>query len=433
MASLTGITGLNPRARREVMKRRPTVGDLNRKAFLQRRNAWVSEALLEEAGRSTSVLLKTGRVGIIGVGYEGFRPVVSDLSTRELMFQAATKAYEDASVDPRRDVGSFICCTEDLWEGWSITDEMVPDQIGAAGRPLCTIPADAVTGLGTAVMHILSGMAEVVVLEAHSKVADVLDKNVVEAMAQEPSLLRPLGANGDTLAGLEMDAFLRTSGFSLKEVNRTVVKAKTIALRNPRASYGGRFSEADLESSDMLSSPLRVADKAGFAEAGIVLVVASEAWAKKNKRDWVGIDGVAWNSSLPWVDGGDASVLGYAQKSYSDAVRRAKFKGDLEDFDILELDDTYSYKLLQHLLSLAGTKAAARRILSGERPTLNPSGGSLGVGNLLEASALHRLLECVLQLRGEAGSIQVKGARTALVQSWRGIPTGTGGVAILSR
>ncbi|MDA4122275.1 MAG: acetyl-CoA acetyltransferase [Thaumarchaeota archaeon] len=377
--------------------------------------------------------MKTGRVEIIGVGYEGFRPVVSDLSTRELMFQAASKAYDDASVNPRRDVGSFICCTEDLWEGWSITDEMVPDQIGAAGRPLCTIPADAVTGLGTAVMHILSGLAEVVVLEAHSKAADVLDKNAVEVMAQEPSLLRPLGATSDTLAGLEMDAFLRTSGFSLKDVNRAVVRGKASALRNPRASYGGKFSEADVESSEILSSPLRVADKAEFAEAGIVLVLASEAWAKKNKRDSVGIDGVAWNSSLPWIEGGEMSVSGYAQRSYSDAVRRAGFKGDLEDFDILELDDTYSYKLLQHLLSLAGTKAAARRILSGKRTALNPSGGSLGVGNLVEASALHRLLECALQLRGEAGSIQVKGAKKALVQSWRGIPTGTGGVAILSR
>ena len=91
------------------------------------------------------------RIAIIGAGYEGFRPIVSDLSTRELMFEAASKAYGDASIDPRRDVGSFVCCTEDLWEGWSITDEMVPDQIGAAGRPLCTVPADAITGLGNAV------------------------------------------------------------------------------------------------------------------------------------------------------------------------------------------------------------------------------------------------------------------------------------------
>ncbi len=134
------------------------------------------------------------RVAIIGSGYEGFRPVVSDLSTRELMFEAASKAYDDASIDPRRDVGSFICCTEDLWEGWSITDEMVPDQIGAAGRPAlhdsgrrdnrARERGDAHPG----------GSRGVVVLEAHSKAADVIDKDAVESLAQEPTMIRPLGA-----------------------------------------------------------------------------------------------------------------------------------------------------------------------------------------------------------------------------------------------
>ena len=60
------------------------------------------------------------RIGLVGLGYEGFRPVVADLSTREMMFEAASKAYDDARVDPRKDIGSFICCTEDLWEGWNV-------------------------------------------------------------------------------------------------------------------------------------------------------------------------------------------------------------------------------------------------------------------------------------------------------------------------
>src|SRR5208282_3306664 len=162
------------------------------------------------------------RVGIIGVGYEGFRPMVTDLSTRELMFEAASKAYDDASIDPRKEVGSFVCCTEDLWEGWSITDEMVPDQIGAAGRPLCTIPADAITGLGTVVMHILSGVADVAVLEAHSKAADVLDKKAVEDLAIDPTFMRPLGLDADRLAALEMDGFMRKSGHRIGEVDEVV-------------------------------------------------------------------------------------------------------------------------------------------------------------------------------------------------------------------
>jgi len=62
----------------------------------------------------------------------------------------------------------------------------------------------------------------------------------------------------------------------------------------------------------------------------------------------------------------------------------------------------------------------------------NSSGGSLGVGYLLEATGLHHLLEAVVQLRGAAGRRQVSKAKRAVVQSWRGIPTATGAVAVVS-
>lgn len=372
------------------------------------------------------------RVVIIGAGYEGFRPVISDLSTRELMFEAASRAYDDAAIDPRKDVGSFVCCTEDFWEGWSITDEMVPDQIGAAGRPLCTVPADTLTGLGNAMMHILSGIAEVAVLEAHSKASDVLSKAAVEQLAQEPTTMRPLGADSDALAALEMDGFLRSSGYDVDDIDDIVMGSKKRAMRNPRASYGEVVSREQLRSAGGAWSPLRRRDKAAFADAGVVLVLASERWARKNRRDPVYVDAVAWSSSLPWFDGGGFEFAGYAKDAYSKAAKRAGGRG-LEGFDIIEVDDAYSYKALQHLHSIARSKAQVRRVVSGEESAFNPSGGSLGVGNLLEASAIHRLMECYLQLKGKAGPIQVRGAKRALVQSWRGVPTATGGVAMLSR
>ena len=128
--------------------------------------------------------MKRLAVGIVGVGAAGFERAVPEVSTRELMFEASALAYRDAGIDPRKDVDSFITTSEDLWEGWSITDEMVPDQLGGAGRPVCTIPGDAITGLGNAVMHIESGLAKVVVLEAHSKASDVLDAEAVEVLAR---------------------------------------------------------------------------------------------------------------------------------------------------------------------------------------------------------------------------------------------------------
>jgi acetyl-CoA C-acetyltransferase len=54
------------------------------------------------------------------------------------------------------------------------------------------------------------------------------------------------------------------------------------------------------------------------------------------------------------------------------------------------------------------------------------------VGHLYEANGAHKVLEVVLQLRGEKGKNQVKDAHVGLAQSWRGIPTTTGTVAVMS-
>src|SRR5712692_8628671 len=93
---------------------------------------------LNRKGRSNfGVLRLPGReVAIIGVGASKFDSVTAGYSYKELMYEAAKKAYSDAGIDARNDIGSFICCCEDLWDGNSITDEYMPDQIGAKLRPL---------------------------------------------------------------------------------------------------------------------------------------------------------------------------------------------------------------------------------------------------------------------------------------------------------
>ncbi len=368
-------------------------------------------------------------VRIIGVGYEGFRPAITDVSTRELMYLAASKAYADASVDPRKDIDSFICCTEDFWEGWSITDEMVPDQVGGARRPVCTVPGDGIIGMGHAVMHIRSGVADVVSVEAHSKVADVLDKTAVENLGLDPVYHRVVGANLDVLAGLEMSAYMKAAKVSRDDLSRVVKAEKGRALSNPRASYGGRFGLKEITSADPIAEPLMRHDKAEFAEAGIVVVFASERWAKKHKKDGISVDGIAWRSSTPWFEGGSVQEPRYASGCFKSVMKQSGKKG-ADAFDILELDDTYSFKLVQHLMAVGLSRAEAVEMV--EKGAANPSGGSLGTGYLIEATGSHKVLECVLQLRGEAGGVQVKRPETALALSWRGNPTATGAAIALS-
>ena len=109
------------------------------------------------------------------------------------------------------------------------------------------------------------------------------------------------------------------------------------------------------------------------------------------------------------------------------------------DVDLAEVDDTYSYRELMHVeaLRLARPGDAGPMLeegyfdRDGELP-VNVSGGSLGQGYLFEANGLARTLECVLQLRGEAGERQVEDAGVAVAQSWRGVPTTSAAVAVFA-
>jgi acetyl-CoA C-acetyltransferase len=120
------------------------------------------------------------------------------------------------------------------------------------------------------------------------------------------------------------------------------------------------------------------------------------------------------------------------------AYEMAKVREPAKDIDVAEVDDKLSYKEPQHLealgLSKKGSTAKAIQSgtfdLGGDLP-VNASGGSLGCGNVIEASGLHRVAEVALQLRGQAGRHQVDGARIGLAASWRGLPTATGAVAVL--
>src|SRR5207247_8239299 len=126
----------------------------------------------------------------------------------------------------------------------------------------------------------------------------------------------------------------------------------------------------------------------------------------------------------------------YAEQSAVSAFKMANVSNPSTHFDFAEIDDTYSYKELQHAeaLKLAPKGKAGKMVESGTfdmdgRMPINSSGGSLGVGHLLEATGLHHLLAAVGQLRGSAGRRQVSEAGRAVVQKWRGIPMVTGALA----
>src|SRR5947208_3477846 len=263
-----------------------------------------------------------------------FRPSTPEYNWQELMFEAASRAYADAEINPREDVDSFITCAEDYYEGFGIFDEFVPDQLGAALRPTCTVSGDGLQGLANAWMQIQTGLIDVAGVEAHSK--------------------------------------------------------------------------------------------------------AAERAAKKLHANPVWIRGIGWASDSPSLETRDWAGATYARLAADMAYRLAKVRRPVTEIDVAEVDDRFSYKELQHLefIGLAKKGEAGTKVVRGEyaadgRLPVNVSGGSLGCGNVFEATGLHRAGEGALLLRGDAGGRRRDGVPAAAARSWRFIPSATGAVAVL--
>ncbi len=379
------------------------------------------------------------RVAIVGVGHAGFAPITAGVSYKELMFEAATRAYFDAGVDPRAEIDSFVCCSEDLIEGTSIFDEYVPDQLGAMQRPVHTVAADGLFGLATGAMLIRSGIASVVAVEAHSKVSDVRSLDAIEAFALDPVLNRPLGISILAVAGLEMSAFLERSGLSEEHCAMVAAKNRTNALDNPRAAYPAALAADDVDDSAPVCWPLRELEVAGRADGCVVVVLAAGERASELSEAPVWVLGAGWSSGAPSLESRLWGEADSTTRAAEMAYRQAQVNDPAEEIDLAEVDDVYAFRELQHLEALGlGTSSELAALLSdgeldpdGERP-VNVSGGSLGQGNLFEANGLVRVLECVEQLRGEAGERQVDEAYVAVAQSARALPSTSAAVAVLA-
>ncbi|MCX7785478.1 MAG: hypothetical protein N2201_04535 [candidate division WOR-3 bacterium] len=379
------------------------------------------------------------RVAIIGIGATQFRSISPDVSYKELMFEAAVKAYDDCGIDPRKDVDTFVTCAEDYIEGTSIFDEYVPDQLGSALKPMHTITGDGLHGIAAAFLQIRTGQFNIAVVEAHSKASNMLTPDGIEACAQDPIFNRPLKLNTHFIAGLEMNRFCFETGTTYEQCAKVVIKNRKNALNNPIAGRGTKLTLEDFNYAKGISCPLTELDIAQPVDGAIVIVLASEKKAKELVKNPIWIRAIGWCNGTPSLESRNWVYLEYVTQAAEMAYKMAGITDPRKEICFAEIDDRFSYKELQHMIALKlCCECGAGQLIdqgvteiNGEFP-VNPSGGALGMGYLYEGMGLARLYCAVEQLRGNAGKNQIQDAKTALVQSWRGLPTTSAVVAIIS-
>ncbi|MFX0062567.1 MAG: acetyl-CoA acetyltransferase [Candidatus Hermodarchaeota archaeon] len=378
-------------------------------------------------------------VAIVGIGQTDSRALTPTQDFRELIYSAAKRAYNDAGLTPR-EIDAFITNEYDFYSGISIADEYTPDQIGARLKFDNLVCNDGTIAFINAYLLILSGAADIVLVESNSKIAtDVVNYPEVLLAALDPVYNRPLGGHPYYIAGMDMLSYLHASGTTMEQCARVVVKNKANALLNPGASFGAKLTVEDVLGSESAFWPIKLLEIAPLADYAGVTILATEEKARAITDNPIWITGVGHATDSSYIEGWSWGEAQWIKTASQKAYQMAGIKEPWREVNIVEVTETFACQELQALEALAVCSGSPGNLLElgtfdldGTQP-VNPSGGCLGMGYAPQAAGLQRLIEIATQLRGEAGKRQVDDAEIGVAVGSDSEIIKCGGAVVLSR
>lgn len=239
----------------------------------------------------------------------------------------------------------------------------------------------------------------------------------------------PFGAaSASNWIGTNANQYLKRYGATREMLGWIAVNGRAGAARNPNAIYRDPMTIDDYFAARPITTPFGLYDCDVPCDASIAVVVsAADTVADLAKApihiDAVGtqiIERVSWDQDTVTHE---PQVLGQAAHLWT--------RTDLTpaDVDLALLYDGFTFNAITWLEALGFCEIGGamdwldggkRIALGGELP-VNPHGGQLSEGR---THGFGFLYEAVTQLRGEAGERQVTDARTAVVTSGGGTPSG---------
>lgn len=354
-----------------------------------------------------------------------------DLSLRELAFQAMEACMTDAG--GLRPTALYV---GNMLAG-SLSRQMqlgalLADFAGLTGIEAATIEAagaSAAMALRVGTLAVASGMVDAAMVLGVEKLSDQVPAQVEAALAMgadtdyETEQGMTLTAQAAMLAARYMHEFNvpehALGGFPLV--------AHANGAHNPNAMFRKAVKPETYARSAIVSAPLNMFDIAPNADgAAALLLTRADLLPPKFPHLLVEIAGSsAVTDTLALHDRPDPLVFSAARLSIERACAQAGIMP--KDADFFELFDAFSiYSALS--MEAAGFAKAGEGWkwaqngaiqLTGDMP-ITTLGGLKARGFPGGATGAYQAAEAVLQLRGQAGEAQVKGAKTALVQSFGG-------------
>jgi acetyl-CoA C-acetyltransferase len=361
-------------------------------------------------------------VAILGVGQTPVREHW-DISLRALAVEAGRAALADAGVE-RVDALYVSNMNSDRLVGQRHLGPLVADYLGQRGIEAVKLEAacgSAGSAMRQGMLAVASGEMERVLIIGAEKLTEKPGRETTAALATAADADYEV-EHGITFVGLNaliMRRYMHQYGYDHRDFAPFALTAHANAAANPNALYRYAIDQREYDRGRDVADPITLYDASpiGDGAAALLLVAAERApGAVRVVGSASATDTVAVHDreDILWLRAAELSAgRAYAQAGLGPA-----------DIDLFELHDAFSIMAALSLeaCGFAGRGGGVRLGLDGDiarggRIPISTMGGLKARGHPVGATGLYQLVEATLQLRGQAGALQVDGARVAMTQN----------------
>ena len=369
-------------------------------------------------------------VAIIGVGQSAFVRGYEG-SIRELAFEAYREAMQDAGIS-NSDIGASVICSAPEYDKQRSPGGLIAEYLGLNPQPTFTVEtvcSSSTTGLRVAYSLIKSGLHDIVLVLGFQKMSEITSADSQERMGRGADIMweSPFGTMMPAYYAMHARAHFAQYGSTEKDLALIRLKAAKYGALNEKAVYRKGLELEQCLTADVVASPLKRFDCCANADGSSCIIMASAEKAKEISKKPVWILGLGSATASLTMTGRDTLYgLSCAREAAKQAYEMAGVGP--QDIDVAEVHDCFTIAELMAYenLGFAEPGKGVELIREGEtyiggKIPVNVDGGLLSKGHPIGATGGSQIRTIVLQLRDEAGDIQVPGAEIGLVHNIGGV------------
>ena len=367
------------------------------------------------------------KVALISAGSTSYGK--SSLTGRDLALLAAKQSLERIQMMPHEIQGAFIANAFGLSERQGHLGPLIMSGLGIPDIPASTIEAACSSGgsaFREAYINIAAGVYDVMLVVGTEKISHLSTDAATTYFTFGSDYLFE-GACGASFPGLYATmavAHMQKYETTEEQLAQVAVKNHENGMMNENAHLHKRITVEDVLQSSIVAYPLKLYDSCPFSDGAAAVILASEDYLKKNRRDEsisiLGSGRAGGYGSLHSRD--DMTSIRSSILASREAFNRANLS--IRDVDFAEVHDCFTIAEIIAMEDLGfverGRAAQAveqgRTRLDGDIP-INPSGGLKSKGHPIGATGIGQVVEVFEQLTENAGERQVKGAKIGMTHN----------------